>query len=158
MATPSAVGPATDIYSLGTTLYRMLAGEGPFGASSSVQFLVAHVTEAPRDLAGRVPGVPPALAALVMTCLRKAPAERPDALTLQRRLAELADQDGVPRLHDLAARWLDETPAAAVASSPSHPPLDSSPSHHRLIGGGPASDATRTSTVVPVTKPSERSG
>ncbi len=105
---PNDVEPATDIYSLGTTLYRMLAGESPFGVLSPMQFLEAHVNRAPRDLAELVPDVPADMARAVMDCLHKSPSERPDARGLQERLCAIADAAAEVSSHALAARWFDE--------------------------------------------------
>ncbi len=65
-----------DIYSLGVLGYEMLAGEPPFTGSPQ-QLFAAHLAEAPVPLWERRPEMPKALAELIMECLRKQPAERP---------------------------------------------------------------------------------
>jgi serine/threonine-protein kinase len=68
----------SDLYTLGLIIYELCAGALPFPASPSIPaMLIAHVSQAPADLASRAPDVPPALARLVMSLLAKAPAERP---------------------------------------------------------------------------------
>ena len=44
------VGPRSDIYSLGTVLYDMLAGETPFDAPTAPAMLARRLTEAPRPI------------------------------------------------------------------------------------------------------------
>jgi eukaryotic-like serine/threonine-protein kinase len=66
-----------DIYSLGIVAYEMLAGTRPFTATTARALLAAHVTEQPPELTSKRDGLPPRLAALVMRCLEKEPARRP---------------------------------------------------------------------------------
>jgi TolB-like protein/thioredoxin-like negative regulator of GroEL len=66
-----------DIYAFGATAYEMLAGRAPFAGRSAQQMLAAHVTEAPMALQQTRTAVPAALSALVMRCLEKRPADRP---------------------------------------------------------------------------------
>ena len=82
MAPEQALGdPATDhradLYALGVVAYEVLTGAPPFTGPTPQALIAAHITEPPRPLAGRRPDVPPALAALVMRLLAKAPADRP---------------------------------------------------------------------------------
>ena len=66
-----------DIYSFGITAYEMLTGRPPFFDSSPRKLLAAHLTEVPEPVVTRRPDTPPALAAMVMSCLEKEPADRP---------------------------------------------------------------------------------
>ena len=68
-----------DIYAAGVLAYEMLAGRLPFAASTPQQMLAAHVTQAPDPLAAHRSTVPPALGALIMRCLSKKPADRPQS-------------------------------------------------------------------------------
>jgi eukaryotic-like serine/threonine-protein kinase len=65
-----------DLYAVGVLAYEMLAGRLPFSAASPQAMLAAHVTSAPAPLTESRRAVPPALAALVMRCLEKRPADR----------------------------------------------------------------------------------
>ena len=68
----------SDLYALGLIVYELCTGELPFPPTPSIpQMLLAHVTQAPPDLATRAPDVPPDLARLVMSLLAKEPAARP---------------------------------------------------------------------------------
>ena len=66
-----------DIYAFGCMAYELLAGRPPFQASSPSKLLGAHLGELPKDLRGLNPGTPVPLAGLVMQCLEKDPAHRP---------------------------------------------------------------------------------
>lgn len=66
-----------DIYAFGAMAYEMLAGRAPFAGLAPHQMLAAHVTEPVVPITDRRPVLAPALAELVMSCLAKNPADRP---------------------------------------------------------------------------------
>jgi len=68
-----------DIYALGIVAYEMLCGRQPFEAGSAQAIIAAHVTQQPQPVERFRANVPPALAALVMRCLEKKPADRPQS-------------------------------------------------------------------------------
>jgi uncharacterized protein (TIGR03067 family) len=65
-----------DIYSLGCTLYDLLAGHAPFPAGTAVDKVMAHLERSPKPLSAVRPDVPPALARVVERMLAKDPAQR----------------------------------------------------------------------------------
>ncbi len=65
-----------DLYAVGALGYEMLTGRPPFTGATPQHVLAAQVTEAPEPVTKRRAAVPAALAALVMRCLEKSPADR----------------------------------------------------------------------------------
>ncbi len=76
-----------DLYSVGVILFELLTGQLPFSGAATMDVLVAHATEAPPPFAmiGACDWVPPAIEAVVQSCLAKDPAQRPASA---RELAE----------------------------------------------------------------------
>jgi serine/threonine protein kinase len=72
-----SVGPASDVYSFGTILFRMLTGSLPFEGESALDLALKHRSEPAPPVESRRPAVPAALAALVAAALAKDPDVRP---------------------------------------------------------------------------------
>ncbi|MFI5257386.1 MAG: protein kinase, partial [Gemmatimonadales bacterium] len=68
-----------DIYALGITAYEMLSGQPPFAGFSPRALLAARMTEDPPRLETLRADVPAPLADLVMQCLAREPADRPQS-------------------------------------------------------------------------------
>jgi predicted Ser/Thr protein kinase len=83
-----AVGPASDLYSVGVLLYEMLAGRPPFMDALSSAVLVKQATVQPTPLAQLRPDIPRALTSAVHTLLAKSPAQRPASAAEARRILE----------------------------------------------------------------------
>ena len=94
-----------DIYAFGVLGYEMLTGRTPFGGRPPQQILAAHIAETPEPVTKRRPSTPPALAGLIMRCLEKHPADRPQgAGELLHELEMIATPSG----------GMDPTPAAPL--------------------------------------------
>jgi tetratricopeptide (TPR) repeat protein len=86
-AAGEAVDHRADIYALGIVAYQALAGELPFRGQSAQRMVAAHLSEAPDPITKFRSSLPPALAAVVMRCLEKHPADRiQSAAELQQQL------------------------------------------------------------------------
>ena len=72
-----AIDHRADIYGLGATLYRMLAGEAPFGSSTKDRVLADKLAGDPAEIRARCPAIPSRLAGLVTRMLDRAPERRP---------------------------------------------------------------------------------
>jgi serine/threonine-protein kinase len=83
------VTPASDIYSLGITLFEMLAGRRPFDGPSPHELAAAHLRQPPPDLQSLVPAVPIRLKWLIQEMIAKQPDHRPTTDVALRRLVEL---------------------------------------------------------------------
>ncbi|MFE0650328.1 PQQ-binding-like beta-propeller repeat protein [Streptomyces sp. NPDC059534] len=122
---PREVGPAADVFALGSVLVHAATGHGPFDSDSP--YIVAYqVVHDEPDLTG----VPAELAPLVARCLAKEPAERPTPAQImsallppsyaaeafipaQRRRPALPDGDTGP-----APAWDADTPVRVDAPAP----------------------------------------
>ncbi|MFD3535796.1 PQQ-binding-like beta-propeller repeat protein [Streptomyces sp. NPDC058664] len=125
---PREVGPAADVFALGSVLVHAATGHGPFDSDSP--YIVAYqVVHDEPDLTG----VPVELAPLVARCLAKEPAERPTPdqimaallppsyaaeafIPAQRRRPALPD--GEDRAQGPAPAWDADTPVRAPAAPP----------------------------------------
>jgi hypothetical protein len=74
------VGPAADVYALGSIFYEMLSGRPPFQGDSTMETLMQLLEQPPRPVRQLNPRVPAVLEELCLRCLAKNPEERyPDA-------------------------------------------------------------------------------
>ncbi len=84
-------GPASDVYSLGMTLYHALAGRLPFESAGDDPLAVVanQAGEAPPPLRSSNPAVGAALESTVLAALSRDPKGRPTAEELERRLRDV---------------------------------------------------------------------
>ncbi|MGE0710574.1 MAG: serine/threonine-protein kinase [Planctomycetota bacterium] len=109
------IGPHTDVYGLGATLYAALCGRAPFEGASLVEVARATVEAEPPPLRALRKDVPRALEEVVMTCLARDPDARwADAAALADALRACA-RDAPARGRPLAARGLALASALGLA-------------------------------------------
>jgi serine/threonine-protein kinase len=85
-----AADPRADVYSLGVTLYEMLAGRRPFESDDPGELAMLQRETKPVDVRQHRPEIPEAVAQLIASMLAKDPLRRPDtARELAQRLVRL---------------------------------------------------------------------
>ncbi len=72
-----AVGAASDVYSLGVTLFELLCGRPPFAAADPAQLTEYHLRATPPSIRTWLPHAPRSLAQALTRMLAKDPARRP---------------------------------------------------------------------------------
>ena len=112
--------PASDMYSLGVILYKMLTGKLPFRGKKK-DVLVAHLSKVPPSPLEMVPGTDPELSGLAMQMMRKRPNRRPTA----RQVRRLCEQD----------RSVLSIEISADEATPAHAPFIGRDAEvHRVLG------------------------
>lgn len=74
-----AADTRSDLYSLGATLYEMLAGRPPFETSDAAELIALHRQAKPTCLRDARPGMPKLVASLVHRLMAKDPLRRPES-------------------------------------------------------------------------------
>ncbi len=135
-----------DIYSLGCTLYYLLAGRPPFNEGTMAQRMVQHVNEQPPDLLELRPELPLELVELCRRMMAKQAEERPQSMQ------EVAEQ--LLQFLQRAGANVGDSSGKLVSAVPGSGALPSSGTVKRRVvrksrrhpgGGSPGSDALSVS-------------
>ena len=100
------VDARVDLYALGVLLYRLFSGQYPFQGTVITELVYQHVAEAPAP-PSRHRAMPPDLERIILDCLAKDPADRPQSA---RVLGE--------RLEAALANWSEVGAGTSVPGSP----------------------------------------
>ena len=112
------VDARADIYSLGCTLYYLLAGQAPFTEGTIAQRILLHQTQKPLDVRAVREDCPHAIADICMTMLAKDPADRiQNAGTVAKRMHRWLLANGKTRA---GATYAGLTDTPILSALPTH--------------------------------------
>jgi serine/threonine-protein kinase len=97
------LGPASDVYSLGVTLYELLTGARPFPETDPAVLAASHIHRDPPDPRSRNPHLSGDVVRLLRRMLDKQPDRRPDFSELAGLFADLEEVAGEAFPRRLAA-------------------------------------------------------
>jgi eukaryotic-like serine/threonine-protein kinase len=122
-----------DLYSVGILLYELLSGRLPFAGRSTMDLLLAHVTEEPPPLsvATNDLNLPPALEDVIRQCLAKNPDDRPRSA---RQLAELYELALTSQPASSPPPRLDGSEATLGTAAPSEGSVSAESEHETSAG------------------------
>jgi eukaryotic-like serine/threonine-protein kinase len=146
---PGSIGPSVDLYAVGAVGYFLLTGRRVFDAKTSLDLCVQHVIATPKPM-GEMTNrkIPAELEALIMRCLAKTPAGRPESASELARLLRALPLAGDWSDADAVDWWSDfrRKPRLSGASTPTLTISVDIEAREALLGAKPAgvTQAART--------------
>jgi len=113
------LGPLSDIYSLGITLYEICTGQRPFHGSSEYQIMAAHLKEIPQPPRDLDHSLPAELNDIILKAMAKEPERRFQSAEAFR--AALLSVESSVAVSSLAVSSLDRGPATKTMPEASEP-------------------------------------
>ena len=120
------VDARTDIYALGVILYRIFSGQYPFTGTVITELVYQHVADAPAP-PSRHRDMPPDLERIILDCLAKDPAARPQSARLLGERLEAALDTRSEASAGAAVRGSALLSATVPAVAHSSPPMQEQP-------------------------------
>ena len=105
-----------DIYSLGVILYEIFAGIVPFRGESFGELIYQHMSEVPEP-PSRHRAMEPELERIILACLEKDPAKRPESAKELGRMLDLVVREGSEPVTQLRTAVLTARPSAATGTT-----------------------------------------
>jgi serine/threonine protein kinase len=125
IADPDSVGPPSDLYAIGAVGYFLLTGDQVFERTTLTAILAAHLQDRPIPPCERLGApVPEVLERLILDCLDKDPANRPQGALALRRALDTVELERPWSEDDARAWWTNHEPTeprAEAAARPSQP-------------------------------------
>jgi serine/threonine-protein kinase len=129
----------SDIYSLAVVIYQMVCGALPFEGTGQLELLLKPLTALPIPPSQRISGLPPDLESLLLRCLARDPAERPnDAFAVHDALGEIVRRHG-------------DSTSSAPARLSSEPPVERREPSATIVDLKPITDAEAATVSRAVT-------
>jgi len=147
-----AIGPESDLYSVGVMVFELLVGHTPFHDTDvPMALLMRHINEEIPPVRSLVPDVDPALSDWVQRLLIKDPAAR------TRSAVTAWDELDVILIDLLGPRWLRDSALPARPGGATAPVPTPTPATRRLVAPPPVAAATtNAATLAPSTPPTGR--